>query len=269
MVDWQQQCGTPGAVQQDISPLPLHYQLTADSAAGADSGEGDGKQGSTGGAWLPAPQVLRDAADRVTAAVNRRITSGGAAHLPLEAADHDGWLPSYAVANCYANGDAGLGQHSDRTTRLGPLPIIASLSLGATRTFRLHRTQHLDLLGGASNGGDPGSAGSGAGGSGAAAGAGAEASSATTQAPTAAAGAEVVQVDIPLPHNALLTSCGRRPRRPGSTRWEQGLPECALILSAPCMDAAPPPPRLAAPPASLPLRLLRGPDVVVCAAAGP
>ena len=117
MVDWQQQCGAAGALQQDISPLPLHYQLTADSAAGADSGEGDGKQGSTGGAWLPAPQVLRDAADRVTAAVNRRITSGGAAHLPLEAADHDGWLPSYAVANCYANGDAGLGQHSDRTPR--------------------------------------------------------------------------------------------------------------------------------------------------------
>ena len=142
----------------------------------------------------------------MTAAVNRRITSGGAAHLPLEAADHDGWLPSYAVANCYANGDAGLGQQCDRLTRLGPLPIIASLSLGATRTFRLHRTQHPDLLGGASNGGDPGSAGSRAGGGGAAAGAGAGASSATAQAPTAAAGAEAVQlqVDIPLPHNALL-----------------------------------------------------------------
>lgn len=36
-----------------------------------------------------------------------------------------GWEPSYALANKYADGGAGIGPHSDRLTKLGPCPIIA------------------------------------------------------------------------------------------------------------------------------------------------
>ena len=36
-----------------------------------------------------------------------------------------GWEPSYALANMYRDGSAGIGGHSDRLTKLGPCPIIA------------------------------------------------------------------------------------------------------------------------------------------------
>ena len=246
--------GNNSAVQPGLSSkTSAHYQLAFDSGAGADSG--DGEQGSSDGAWLQAPQVLRGAADKVTAAVNRRITSGGAARLPLEAADRDGWLPSYAVANCYASGDAGVGQHSDRLTRLGPLPIIASLSLGATRTVRLHHTQHLDLMGDARSSGRPDRTGSRAGGSRAAEGAGAGPSTTMAQAPAAAAGAAVVQVDIPMPHNALLIMWP-----PTQEAWKhevgwkhEGLPvlHSVQVARIPC-DSGAPIPRAPPPPASQP-----------------
>lgn len=101
-----------------------------------------------------------------------------------------------------------MGLHSDRLTPLGPLPIIASLSLGATRTFRLHRRQLLasqDRRGGGAGSltgaaALPSSA-EAAGGSGGtvralAAVAGAVGGAAGTGAPS--------RVDIPLPHNSLL-----------------------------------------------------------------
>lgn len=37
----------------------------------------------------------------------------------------------------YDNGDKHIGWHSDYLSDLGPLPIVASVSLGASRTFRL------------------------------------------------------------------------------------------------------------------------------------
>ena len=49
--------GNNSAAQPGLSSkTSAHYQLTADSVPGADSGDCDGEQGSTGGAWLPAPQ---------------------------------------------------------------------------------------------------------------------------------------------------------------------------------------------------------------------
>ncbi|CAG8482998.1 12020_t:CDS:2 [Cetraspora pellucida] len=49
------------------------------------------------------------------------------------------WNPNVAVTNCYANSKESVGWHSDQLTNLGPRPIIASLSLGTTRQFRLRR----------------------------------------------------------------------------------------------------------------------------------
>ena len=49
------------------------------------------------------------------------------------------WIPSLAVANRYEDGNENVGFHSDFLLDLGPRPIIAGLSLGATRVFRLKR----------------------------------------------------------------------------------------------------------------------------------
>jgi alkylated DNA repair dioxygenase AlkB len=48
------------------------------------------------------------------------------------------WRPSYVLANLYKDGQQSVGSHADRLSTLGPLPTIASLSLGAGRVFRLH-----------------------------------------------------------------------------------------------------------------------------------
>lgn len=47
------------------------------------------------------------------------------------------WESSYVLCNMYMDGQEGVGPHADRLTMLGPRPVIASLSLGATRTFRM------------------------------------------------------------------------------------------------------------------------------------
>ncbi|MFI4970610.1 MAG: alpha-ketoglutarate-dependent dioxygenase AlkB family protein, partial [Lysobacterales bacterium] len=41
------------------------------------------------------------------------------------------------LANLYRNGRDSMGWHSDDEAELGPAPLIASLSFGAARTFRL------------------------------------------------------------------------------------------------------------------------------------
>ncbi len=46
------------------------------------------------------------------------------------------------LLNLYRDGRDSMGWHSDDETELGPEPVIASVSLGATRRFRLrHRTR--------------------------------------------------------------------------------------------------------------------------------
>lgn len=57
------------------------------------------------------------------------------------------------LVNHYRNGDDSMGWHADDEPELGPSPIIASLSLGATRRFRFRhrRTREIveqDLTGG-------------------------------------------------------------------------------------------------------------------------
>lgn len=82
-------------------------------------------------------------------------------------------------------GAEGGHQAADRLQTLGPRAIIASLSLGATRTFRISRARPR----GRPDAAEVGPASDGAGGG----------------APAAAAGQnELSSVDIPLPHNTLV-----------------------------------------------------------------
>lgn len=47
------------------------------------------------------------------------------------------------LLNLYRDGEDSIAMHSDNETELGPMPVIASLSLGETRLFRLkHRKNH-------------------------------------------------------------------------------------------------------------------------------
>lgn len=46
------------------------------------------------------------------------------------------------LANRYRDGGDAMGWHSDGEAELGPTPVIASLSLGATRRFVLKHRQH-------------------------------------------------------------------------------------------------------------------------------
>ena len=51
----------------------------------------------------------------------------------------DNWEPTVAFGNRYDGGQEHVGYHSDFLMTMGPRPIIAGLSLGATREFRLRR----------------------------------------------------------------------------------------------------------------------------------
>lgn len=86
------------------------------------------------------------------------------------------WQPSYVLANLYADGQQSVGSHSDRLSSLGPLPTIASVSLGAGRVFRLHPAN--DAVAAAAAAAVAGGSGS--------------------------SGRLVSSIDIFLPHNSLL-----------------------------------------------------------------
>ena len=67
----------------------------------------------------PWPGALAGLRDRVAAAAGRDFNS--------------------VLANLYRDGRDAMGWHSDDEPELGPQPVIASLSLGATRRFRVRR----------------------------------------------------------------------------------------------------------------------------------
>ncbi|RKP11625.1 hypothetical protein BJ684DRAFT_1276, partial [Piptocephalis cylindrospora] len=54
------------------------------------------------------------------------------------------WKANVSVTNFYPTSQSSVGWHSDRLNYLGPQPTIASLSLGASRPFRLKRRPALD-----------------------------------------------------------------------------------------------------------------------------
>lgn len=142
---------------------------------------------------MPAGPALQ----RAAAAVGAAVSDGIAADRPLvlEAADRRGWAPTYVASCHYADGSDNISRHSDRLTVLGPLPIVASLSLGAPRLFRQHRTQYLRP--------GPRSDSSGAGGG--------------------AAWDSISHVDVALPHNTLLIMWP-----PCQESWEHEVPGALL-----------------------------------------
>lgn len=52
----------------------------------------------------------------------------------------ENWTSNFCVANYYPNNKSHLDMHTDKLTNIGPLPTIASLTFGATRLFRLKRS---------------------------------------------------------------------------------------------------------------------------------
>merc|ERR1712137_1061307 len=47
------------------------------------------------------------------------------------------WVPSYCIGNFYSDADDFLGAHSDPVESIGPWAIVASLTFGAARQFRM------------------------------------------------------------------------------------------------------------------------------------
>jgi len=86
-----------------------------------------------------------------------RYTYSGAVHEPLP------WTPALlelrdrveslagqpfnsVLLNLYRDGRDGMGWHADDEPELGRDPVIASVSLGATRRFRLRHRKHRDTI---------------------------------------------------------------------------------------------------------------------------
>lgn len=61
----------------------------------------------------------------------------GLRHVAEALAASVGWRFNYVLATRYRHGDDRLGWHADDERELGREPVIASLSLGATRMFRV------------------------------------------------------------------------------------------------------------------------------------
>lgn len=99
-------------------------------------------------------ETLRDVAHRVEVTVNSHLQLRPAPEddpalryriLPLPGMQAGGvkdrtWEATYALCNLYRDQNDCVGGHSDRMSSLGPLPIIAALSLGAARRFKFNKT---------------------------------------------------------------------------------------------------------------------------------
>jgi alkylated DNA repair dioxygenase AlkB len=79
--------------------------------------------------------LIQQAADILTIRVNELYSERKRSSLEINGK----WVPDIAVANHYSGTHESVGAHSDKLTYIGPKPVIASLTLGATRTFRLKR----------------------------------------------------------------------------------------------------------------------------------
>ncbi|VEU20373.1 DEKNAAC101142 [Brettanomyces naardenensis] len=54
------------------------------------------------------------------------------------------WCANLCVGNLFENGKQNLDWHSDKLTAIGPLAIVASITFGATRIFRVKKTYSTD-----------------------------------------------------------------------------------------------------------------------------
>jgi alkylated DNA repair dioxygenase AlkB len=65
--------------------------------------------------------------------------------LKVQVEKASGWLFNSVLLNLYRDGSDSMGWHSDDEPELGQRPVIASISLGATRRFRLRHKKQADL----------------------------------------------------------------------------------------------------------------------------
>ncbi len=95
------------------------------------------------GREIDAPRLSSWIGDRDAAYTYSRVRFDPQPWPPLVAALRDelarrlGVRFNGVLANCYRDGRDSMGWHSDDERELGPDPLIASLSFGATRRFRL------------------------------------------------------------------------------------------------------------------------------------
>jgi hypothetical protein len=119
--------------------LTAVYEMTpgggeATSGAGADE---ENEDASLLENELRAPSALMRAAAR---AAGEAATTGvirSSSETCSGSTRNFSWSPTYAVANLYRDGSDRVGAHADRLTSLGPDAVIAGVSLGRVRTFRL------------------------------------------------------------------------------------------------------------------------------------
>jgi len=72
--------------------------------------------------WIPPLEEIRERVERLT-----------------------GYAFNSMLANLYRDGNDGMGWHADDEAELGRDPVIASVSLGATRRFRMRHRRRRDL----------------------------------------------------------------------------------------------------------------------------
>ena len=119
--------------------LTAVYEMTpgggeAASGAGADE---ENEDASLLENELRAPSELMRAAAR---AAGEAATTGvirSSSETCSGSTRNFSWSPTYAVANLYRDGSDRVGAHADRLTSLGPDAVIAGVSLGRVRIFRL------------------------------------------------------------------------------------------------------------------------------------
>jgi alkylated DNA repair dioxygenase AlkB len=115
-IDWEQRSVNFGGRQVPVPRLVAWY------------GEEPYRYGGFTHPAASLPLLLAGLADEIGAEVTR--------HLPA--------APRFnsVLLNCYRNGQDSMSFHADDEVQLGPEPVIASLSLGATRTLQF-RARHL------------------------------------------------------------------------------------------------------------------------------
>ncbi|KAJ3297884.1 hypothetical protein HDU79_001641 [Rhizoclosmatium sp. JEL0117] len=90
-------------------------------------------------------KVLLETSRRVNAFVTQRIRDlrvrleTSVSKSPVE--KNGTWTGNFCVANEYLHGKQTTGFHADSLAYIGPRCVIASLSVGATRTFRIRRVK--------------------------------------------------------------------------------------------------------------------------------
>jgi len=83
-----------------------------------------------------APDRLSLASHRIREIVRERHEARARLFSDADSKEAREWSPTFVLGNFYRDGSDNIGFHGDHLTRLGPRPIIAAISLGATRLFR-------------------------------------------------------------------------------------------------------------------------------------